>query len=164
MFRCAAFLLALVPPCIVLPSTALAQVPTIQRATAPDFHEATFLGVTSCRPDPVFEYCTKGIDRVYTIMVDGKPYVLRSGPTESQLLSMIGNLVAPENRSSMASRNLLEHMTPNSEVEVRFHGSAVDVRALAPSGRGTPRYEASHYLLALSQMDRLYHRGPDRPE
>jgi len=158
MFRRAAILLALIPPCF-----GSAQVPSVQRATLPDYQEATYLGVTSCRPDPVFEYCTKGIDRVYTIMVDGKPYVLRSGPTEAQLLSMIGNLVAPESRSSTASRNLLEHMTPHSTVEVRFHGDAVDVRVLTPSAKG-PRYEASHYLLALSQMDRLYHRGPEGPE
>lgn len=159
MFRRAAILLALIPSCL-----GVAQVPSIQRSTLPEFQEATFLGVTSCRPDPVFEYCTKGIDRVYTIMVDGKPYVLRSGPTEEQLLGMIGNLVAPESRTSMASRNLLEHMTPHSTVEVRFHGGGVDVRALEPSGKGPPRYTASHYLLALSQMDRMYHRGPEGPE
>jgi len=157
MLRRAAICLALIPPCI-----SAAQVPSIQRAPLPEYQEATFLGVTNCRPDPVFEYCTKGIDRVYTIMVDGKPYVLRSGPTEAQLLAMIGTLVAPENRSQVASRNVLDHMQPNTEVQVRFHGDGVEVRTLTASARG-PRYQASHYLLALSQMDRMYHRGPESP-
>ncbi len=163
MLRRATILVALIPPCIFLPCVGAAQVPSVQRATLPDFQEATYLGVTSCRPDPVFEYCTRGIDRVYTIIVDGKPYVLRSGPTQAQLLSMIGNFVAPESRSSTVSRNLLEHVTPHSEVLVRFHGDSVDVRVLTQSAKG-PRYEASHYLLALSQMDKLYHRGPEGPE
>jgi hypothetical protein len=163
MFRRAVILCALISPCIISSMVGAAQVPTVQRAKLPEFQEGTFLGVTRCRPDPVFEYCTKGIDRVYTIIVDNKPYVLRAGPTEAQLLGMIGNLVAPESRTSMASRNLLEHMTPHSAVQVRFHGGGVDVRALTQSAKG-PRYEASHYQLALSQMDRMYHRGPEGPE
>jgi len=145
--------------CACAGGAAVAQVPSVQQGPIPQFREAIYLGVTTCRPDPTFEYCSKGSDRFYTILLDGKPYVLRSGPSNAQILAMLHAVVVPDSLShTTPSRNLLDSLAPQTGVQVRFHGGSVDVRALTPSARG-PRYAESHYDIALSREDRLYHRS-----
>ena len=141
---------------------AAAQVPSLKRAPIPEYQEATYLGTTKCRPDPTFEYCSKASDKFYTILLGGKPYVLRSGVSDSQLLAMIvGAAVTPDAHTrDVPNKNVLANLTPETGVLVRFHGGGIDVRALASSSR-SPRYMASHYTLAPTRMDRLYHRSPD---
>jgi hypothetical protein len=140
---------------------AVAQVPSLRRAPIAEYREATYLGTTACRPDPTFEYCSRPSDKFYTILLDGKVCVLRSGPSDAEILAMIGAAVIPENHPrEIPSRNVLAGLAPNTGVQVRVHGGSIDVRALAESSRGA-RYQASHYTLAISRMDRLYHRSPD---
>jgi hypothetical protein len=142
---------------------AAAQVPSIKRAPIPEYREATYLGTTTCRPDPAFEYCSRASDKFYTILLDGKPYVLRSGPSNAELLAMLGAAMMPENHNhpvETPSRNVLAGLAPHTGVRIRFHGGGVDVRVLADSSRGA-RYVASHYTLAATRMDRLYHRAPE---
>lgn len=131
----------------------------MRRAPIAEYREATYLGATTCRPAPTFEYCSRPSDKLFTILLDGKPYVLRSQPGNVEILALIGAVVVPESHS-LPSKNVLATLRPDTGVEVRFHGGGVEVRALIPSARA-PHYLASHYTLALSQMDRLYHRTPD---
>ncbi len=147
--------------CAFCCGSAAAQVPSVRRAPIPEYREATYLGATTCRPDPTFEYCSRPSDKFYTILLDGKPFVLRSGPSNSEILAMIGATVTPEIHSlEVPNKNVLAGLTPQTGVRVRFHGGGVDVRALAPSPRA-PRYLATHYTLAITRMDRLYHRVPE---
>jgi hypothetical protein len=141
---------------------AAAQVPSIRRRPIPEYREATYLGATTCRPDPTFEYCSRASDKFYTILLDGKPYVLRSGPSNSELLAMLGAAMLPENHNrpvQTPGKNVLASLAPHTDVRIRFRGGGVDVRVLADSSRGA-RYVASHYTLAATRMDRLYHRAP----
>jgi hypothetical protein len=140
---------------------AAAQVPSVRRAPIPEYREATYLGSTTCRPDPTFEYCSKPGDKFYTILLDGKVRVLRSGPSDAEILAMIGAAVLPDTHSTaVPNKNVLAGLHPNTGVLVRVHGGGIDVRALSDSSRGA-RYLASHYTLAASRIDRLYHRAPE---
>jgi hypothetical protein len=152
---------AILVACGLACGIALPQVPSVRRAPIAEYREATYRGTTSCRPDPAFEYCSKPSDRFYTILLDGKLCVLRSGPSDSDILAMIGAAVIPDNHSiAVPNKNVLAGLLPNTGVLVRVHGGGIDVRALSDSSRGA-RYLASHYTLALTRIDRLYHRGPD---
>jgi len=147
--------------CLLISGAAAAQVPSVQRAPIAEYREATFLGATTCRPDPAFEYCSKPSDRFYTILLDGRQYVLRSGPNDSEILAMIGAAMTPVNRSdSLPGKNVLATLAPDTNVEVRFHGGGFDVRVLSKSAKRA-RYSATHYEIAVSRLDRLYHHGPD---
>jgi hypothetical protein len=146
--------------CVFVCGLAAAQVPSVRRAPIAEYREATYLGTTACRPDPAFEYCTRPSDKFYTILLDGKLCVLRSGPSNAEILAMIGAAVIPENHATtVPNKNVLAGLQPNTGVLVRVHGGSIDVRALSDSQRGA-RYEASRYELAASRTDRLYHRSP----
>jgi hypothetical protein len=152
---------AILVVCAFCWGTAVPQVPSVRRAPIPEYREAIFLGTTMCRPDPTFEYCSKASDKFYTILLNGQPYVLRSGPSNAEILAMIGAAVTPQFHAlETPNMNVLAGLRPETDVQVRFHGGGVDVRALTDSSKG-PRYLASHYTLAPTRLDRLYHRGPD---
>lgn len=122
-----------------------AQVPTFQRPPAPEFQEATFLGATTCSPDPYHANCAHRGDKYYAIDIGGKSYLLH--PTFSlPLLTMAHLLLTPGNRASMAlpGDNVLAHLSPGSNFQIHLGGDGVDVRILAQSSKG-PRYLASRY-------------------
>jgi hypothetical protein len=137
--------------CAICCGSAAAQVASVQRAPIPDYREATYLGTTTCAPDPYRANCNHRGDKYYTILIDGKRYQLRPGFSDAALLSVVHALLAPQNHASLVlpARNVLAHLTPESGIQVHVGGRGVDVRVLAQSSKG-PRYMASHYSLAAA--------------
>lgn len=132
--------------CVLICATAsAAQVPTFQRPPVPEFREATFLGATTCSPDPYHSNCAHRGDKFYAIDIGGKSYLLH--PTFSlPILTMAHLLLIPGNRASIAlpGDNVLAHLTPGATFRIHLDDDGVDVRILAQSSKG-PRYLASRY-------------------
>ncbi|MFY9746369.1 MAG: hypothetical protein WBX06_15120 [Acidobacteriaceae bacterium] len=135
--------------CAFCCGSAAAQVVSVQRPPLPDYREATYLGETNCAPDPYHANCNHRGDKYYTILIDGKPYLLRPGFSDAGLLSMVYALLAPQNHALLLlpGKNVLAHLAPDIGIQVHLGGRGVDVRVLAQSSKG-PRYMASHYSLA----------------
>ncbi len=131
-----------------------AQVPSVRRPPIADYREATYLGVTTCAPDPYFANCNHRGDKYYTILFEGKAYLLRPGFGDGPMLTMVHALLAPQNHASLVlpDRNVLAHVTPHAGIQVHVGGSGVDVRVLAQSSKG-PRYIASHYSVAVARYE-----------
>lgn len=130
-----------------------AQVPSFRRPPAAEYQDATFLGVTTCSPDPYHANCAHRGDRFYTILINGKPYLLHPVFT-LPLLTMAHILLTPGDRASMAlpGDNVLAHVIPGTGLQIHLGNNGVDVRVLAQSSKG-PRYLASHYTFADPQAD-----------
>jgi hypothetical protein len=139
--------------CAVLCGTAAAQVPSFRRPPIPEYQEATFLGANTCTPDPYGEHCSRHTNKVYTILIQGKPYELQPAFT-LPLMTMIHILLSPGNRASavLPGDNVLAHAAPDALVQVHFDDEGVDVRVLAQSSKG-PRYLSSHYTFAAAPAD-----------
>jgi hypothetical protein len=119
----------------------------------PEFQGATFLGASPCRPDPYYANCEHRGDPLYTIVLDGRPFILRPG-FSLPLRTMVHILITPWNRASLSlpGDNVLDHLTPGTNIGIRLRDGGMDVRVLAQSSKG-PRYLASHYGFAKSQDD-----------
>ncbi len=134
-------------------TTAAAQVPSFRRPPMPEFQRATFLGAAPCKPDPYYANCERRGDPLYTIVLDGRTVVLRPG-FSLPLRTMVHLLITPWNRASLSlpGDNVLDHLPPDTSVQIRLRDGGMDVRVLAQSSKG-PRYLASHYGFAKSQDD-----------
>ncbi len=130
-----------------------AQVPSFRRPPIPEFQRATFVGASPCSPDPYFSNCEHRGDPLYTIVLDGRPFVVVPGFSQ-RLRTVVHVLVRPCRRATLRLRgdNVLDHLPPGTEVQIRFRDGGVDVRALAQSSKG-PRYLASHYGFAPSSEE-----------
>ena len=130
-----------------------AQVPSFRQPPIPEFQRATFLGTSACSPDPYYSNCEHRGDPLYTLVLDGRPFVVKPG-FSLPLMTMVHVLLTPWDRSSLSlpGDNVLDHLPPGTEVQIRFRDGGVDVRALAQSSKG-PRYLASHYGFAPSPED-----------
>lgn len=138
---------------LICGTASAAQVPSFTRPPVPEFQEATFLGATSCAPDPYHANCAHRGDRFYAIDIGGKAYLLH--PTFSlPLLMMAHILLTPGNRASMPlpGDNVLAHLSPGSSFQIHLIDGGVDVRILAQSSKG-PRYLASRYTFVSSAVD-----------
>ncbi|HVT99185.1 MAG TPA: hypothetical protein VHE33_16890 [Acidobacteriaceae bacterium] len=147
--------------CALLCGTAwAAQVPSFRRPPMPEFQRATFLGASPCKPDPYYANCEHRGDPLYTIVLDGRTFVLHPG-FSLPLLTMAHLLLTPWNRSSLSlpGDNVLDHLPPGTMVQIRMRDGGMDVRVLAQSSKG-PRYLASHYGFAKSQDEANSGDGP----
>lgn len=125
-----------------------AQVPSFRRPPLPEYQRATFLGTSPCSPDPYYSNCAHRGDPLYTLVLDGRTLVLKPG-FSLPLMTMVHVLLTPWDRASLSlpGDNVLDHLPPGSDVQIRFHDGGVDVRVLAQSSKGA-RYLASHYGFA----------------
>jgi hypothetical protein len=117
--------------------------------------------MTACSTDISFDYCSNVADKFYTVTLDGKPYVLKPGLSDMQKLATLSTVAASGGHLILVilNGNVLAHIAPNTPVQIRFHGGGVDVRVLTQTKKG-PRLEASHYDIAISQMEPQHHKPP----
>ena len=143
----------LVACALICGTASAAQVPSFRQPPPPEFQEATFVGITSCSPDPYRANCAHRGDKFYTILLHDKPYVLHPVFT-LPLLTMAHILLTPGDRASMPlpGDNVLAHVIPGTNVQIHLGNNGVDVRVLAQSSKG-PRYLASHYVFADPHSD-----------
>jgi len=93
------------------------------------------------------------------VKLNGKDYVLKPGPSNEEMLTTIGVAMASPGGALimiLMERNVLKDLAVNAPVQMRFHGGGVDVRVLKETKKG-PRYRASHYDLAISQIEPVHH-------
>jgi hypothetical protein len=138
---------------------ATGQSPSVQTVPAPDYQDAVFTGMISCSPEPDSEYCSNVADKFYTVKLKGRDYVLKPGLSNQQMLAMMTVAVASEGRLFLIilHRNVLGKLPENTPVQVRFHGGGIDVRVVAQTKKGKMEYLASHYDIAVSQMEPTHH-------
>jgi hypothetical protein len=128
--------------------------PPAQNTPPSDYQDAVYSGMISCSPSPDSEYCSNVADKFYTVMLDGKDYVLKPALTNEQMLAILGTAVLSGGRVILIvlHGNALKRVQPNTPVQMRFHGGGVDVRVLVQTKKG-PRLYATHYNLAVSQIE-----------
>lgn len=139
--------------------SAIAQSPPAQKTPAADYQDAVYTGMISCSPSPDSEYCSNVADKFWVVQLNGKDYALKRGPSNEQMLTRIGVAIASPGGAlilMLMDKNVLKDLAVNSAVQMRIHGGGVDVRVLKESKKG-PRYYASHYDIAISQIEPVHH-------
>lgn len=139
-------------------SAVWAQGPSTSPAPSADYQDAVYTGILSCSPSPDSEYCSNVADKFWVVKLNGKDYALKPGLNNGQMLAVLATPVVSGGHVMMVALhgNVFWHLPPNSPVQVRFHRGGVDVRVLVQTKKG-PRFLASHYDIAVSQMEPVHH-------